>query len=150
VNLRHTAVALSVATLTVLGVAAPASAATPAVTFTKIQFNSPGSDTRTNASLNAEWVRVTNNTSKAIALKNWTLRDKSNHVLKLPAYTLKAKKSAWIHTGKGTQNKPADNLYWQSGSYIWNNDGDTATLKNTAGKTIDTCTWKSGTKPTNC
>lgn len=149
-KLRRTLVSLTAASVAVLGIAAPAAAATPAVSFTKIQFNSPGTDTRTNTSLNAEWVRITNNTTKPIALKNWTLRDKQNHVLKLPTYTIKAKAVAWIHTGKGTNNKPAASLYWQSGNYIWNNTGDTATLKNTAGKTIDTCTWKSGTAPTSC
>jgi hypothetical protein len=148
VRLRRTLVALTAATLAGLGIAAPASAATPAVTFTKIQYNSPGTDDRTNASLNAEWVRLTNNTKSAINLKNWTLRDKSNHVLTLPSYSLKSKASVYVHTGSGTAY--SNHLFWNSGNYIWNNTGDTATLKNTAAKTIDTCTWKSGTTPTNC
>lgn len=35
--------------------------------------------------------------------------------------------------------KNAKNVYWGSGNYIWNNTGDTATLRNASGKTVDTC-----------
>ncbi|GIM88354.1 hypothetical protein Ato02nite_001470 [Paractinoplanes toevensis] len=146
-RIRRILVALAM-TPAIFGIAAPAYAAAPAVSFTKIQYNSPGTDTRSNASLNAEWVRLTNNTSKAIQLKNWTVRDKSNHVFKLPTVTVAARANLYIHTGKGTAY--SGHIFWQSGNYIWNNTGDTATLRNTAGKTIDTCTWKSGTAPTNC
>jgi Lamin Tail Domain len=142
--------ALTVAAGTVLTGAVPAQAAAPAVQFTRIQFNSPGSDTRTNASLNAEWVRLTNKTKKTISLKNWTVRDRAGKIYKFPAYNLGAAKNVYIHTGKGTNGKPAAaDRYWQSGNYIWNNTGDKATLKNTKKSTIDTCSWKSVTA-TNC
>src|SRR3954447_25162279 len=39
-----------------LGVAGPAQAATPAGQITKVYYNSPGTDTGSNTSLNAEWV----------------------------------------------------------------------------------------------
>jgi len=74
-------------------------AATPAVSFTKIQFNSPGSDTRSNTSLNAEWVRMTNNTRSAIQLKSWTVRDKAGHVYTFKtSYSLGAGKRVYLHT----------------------------------------------------
>jgi hypothetical protein len=127
--------------------AAPAEAATPSVTFNRIYVNSPGSDTRSNTSLNAEWVRLKNNTSKAIQLKGWTVRDKSGHVYTFGSLSLGSKKTVYVHTGKG-KNTTA-NRYWGSGNYIWNNTGDTATLKNTKKSTVDTCSWKSVTA-TNC
>ena len=46
-----------------LGIAGPAQAATPAVQITKVYYNSPGTDTGSNTSLNAEWVRLTNTRS---------------------------------------------------------------------------------------
>ena len=127
-------------------------AATPAVSFTKIQFNSPGSDTRSTTSLNAEWVRMTNNTRSAIQLKGWTVRDKAGHVYTFKtSYSLGAGKRVYVHTGKGTDGRPdAQHRYQNSGNYIWNNTGDTAYLRNAAGKTIDTCSWTSGTAPTYC
>jgi hypothetical protein len=43
-------------------------------------------------------------------------------------------------------------VYWGSGNYIWNNTGDTATLRNASGKTLDTCSWtyKSGRAWVGC
>ncbi|BCJ71602.1 hypothetical protein CS0771_11460 [Catellatospora sp. IY07-71] len=47
------AAALTVAVGASLTVAAPAQAATPAIQVTKVYYNSPGTDNRTNTSLNA-------------------------------------------------------------------------------------------------
>jgi hypothetical protein len=143
-------------TLTVItGVAlaaTPAEAATPAVQFTKVQYNSPGSDDRSNTSLNAEWVRLTNTTKSTINLKNWTVRDAAGKVYKFTAnYNLGAGKNVYVHTGKGTDGKPdVQHRYWQSGNYIWNNTGDTASLRNPSNNTIDSCTWGSSGSVTYC
>jgi hypothetical protein len=139
---------VSAATLIGLAVAAaPAQAATPSVTFNRIYVNSPGTDTRSNASLNAEWVRLKNNTSKSIQLKGWTVRDKAGHVYTFGSLSLGSKKTVYVHTGKGTNT--STNRYWGSGNYIWNNDGDKATLRNASKSTVDTCSWKTVTA-TNC
>jgi hypothetical protein len=146
---KYLVAAAVAASLFGIGIGTPAYASTPAVSFSKIYVNSPGSDTRGNASLNAEWVRLTNNTKSTVQLKGWTVRDKSNHVFTVKAsFSLKAGKLVYIHTGRGTNN--ATNLYWGSGNYIWNNTGDTATLKNAAGKTIDTCKFGSTGSYTMC
>ena len=47
--------------------------------------------------------------------------------------------SVRIHTGSGSRTAP--NLYWHSGAYVWNNTTDKATLRNSAGTTLDTCSW---------
>ena len=77
-----------------------------------------------------------------------TLRDAQKHVFKFPALTLTAGSSVRIHTGHGSN--AAHNLYWGSGSYIWNNTGDKATLKNKAGTVMDTCSWGSGAGVVSC
>jgi hypothetical protein len=119
--------------------AAPAQAATGSVHLYKIYYNSPGSDTRSTASLNAEYVQIRNTTSKAVSLKGWVLSDASSHRYTFTAYTLGAGKTVTVHTGKGTNTTA--NRYWGSGNYIWNNDKDTATLKKSTGAKVDTCSY---------
>ncbi|MCO8274854.1 lamin tail domain-containing protein [Actinoplanes sp. TRM 88003] len=144
-------VAASVAaSLMGMGFAAPAQAAEAPVYFSRIQYDSPGKDTRSNASLNAEWFRLSNSTKKAIQLKGFTVRDASSHVYTFTAYVLNPGKSVVVRTGKGTNGKPAaTDRYWGSGNYVWNNTGDTATLRSATGKVINTCKFKKGTA-TNC
>jgi hypothetical protein len=140
---------VSAAAVAGLAVAAtPAEAATPSVSFTRVYVNSPGSDNRSNSSLNAEWVRLKNNTSKPIQLKGWTVRDRSSHVYTFGSFSLGSKKTVYVHTGKGTNTSA--NRYWGSKNYIWNNDGDAATLRNSSNKTIDSCSWKKVSSYVNC
>ena len=129
-----------------LAVASPAEAANPTLHFSQAYFDSPGSDTGSNTSLNAEWVRVKNSSSTATyTLTSWTIRDASAHVYKFPTFHLKPGASVTLHTGKGTNT--GSNLYWGRSGYIWNNTGDTATLKNSSGTTKDTCSWTSANDP---
>jgi len=113
-----------------------------------IQYDPPGSDTGSNTSLNAEFVTITNHSATKRVLTGWTLRDASSHVYRFPAFALAAGATVRVHTGHGSNG--AHNLYWGSGSYIWNNTGDKATLKNKAGTAIDTCSWTSGTGVVSC
>ena len=115
-------------------------AATPPVRITKVLYDPAGTDTRTNAHLNLEYVVITNSSTKTQTLTRWTLRDAQNHVFTFPAFTLAAGKSVTVHTGKGTAT--AAHRFYNSGNYIWNNTGDTAVLKNAAGATVSTCAWK--------
>jgi hypothetical protein len=120
----------------------PASAATPPVAFTRLQYDPAGTDTRTNAHLNLEYVLVRNNTAKPLALAGWRVRDVANHTFVFPrGYVLKARATVVVHTGKGTNT--AANLYWNQTNYIWNNTGDTARLQTPANKLIDTCKYTS-------
>jgi len=110
------------------------------VRISSVQFDSPGSDNRSNSSLNAEWVRIHNYGTQRRTLTGWTLRDTSRHVYRFPSFSLAAGASVRVHTGRGTNS--ATNLYWGSRAYIWNNTGDKATLENTAGTTMSTRSWK--------
>lgn len=143
--MRRTVSILVAAAMTLggtLALSSPAMAATPALRFHGTQYDSPGSDNRSNSSLNAEWISLINTGGKAVNLNGYTVRDKSNHVHKFGNVSIAAKGGrVWLHTGKGTNTKK--DRYWGSGNYVWNNTGDTATLRNASGKQVDTCTWKS-------
>src|SRR5882672_649260 len=114
-------------------------AAKARIAISEIWYNSPGKDTGSNASLDHEWVELHNNTGKAVSLANWTLRDKAGHVYKFGTFTLKAHASVRIHTGHGANT--AANVYWRHSWYIWNNNGDTATLKTSASAAESRCTY---------
>lgn len=146
--LVRTATAATIAVAAVVGAAMPADAATGSVHFTRVYYNSPGSDRGSNSSLNHEWVRVKNTTSKTKTLTGWTIRDRSHHVYKFPTFTLKSGKSVTLHTGTGKNTKT--NLYWGQSWYIWNNSGDKATLKTATGATKDTCSWSGGGSSKDC
>ena len=122
--------------------------ASAGIRVTGISFDSPGSDTGSNSSLNAEWIRLKNTGSKGKLLTGWTIRDTANHVYKFGTFKLRAGKSVTIHTGSGSNT--ASNRYQRSGWYIWNNDGDTAKLKNKAKTTIDTCSYSGAGSSVNC
>ncbi|MGJ5891646.1 lamin tail domain-containing protein [Streptomyces niveiscabiei] len=90
----------------------------------------PGKDTRTNASLNAEWVQLKNTAS--------------NHKYVFKNISIGAGKTVKIHTGTG-KDTSAD-TFQNRKAYVWNNDGDTATLTRSTGAKVDTCSWTKKTK----
>jgi hypothetical protein len=131
-------------------IAAPAAqAATPAIQITKVYYNSPGSDTGSNTSLNAEWVRLTNKRSYSINLKYWTVRDKTGYKYTFSSdFRLRPGYHVYIHSGKGTNT--SSHRYWGRSWYVWNNTGDTAYLRNSSSTLIDTCSWGSSGSYTYC
>lgn len=129
-----------VTALAVVGLPAAANAATgPAVRIVKIQYDSPGADTRSAASLNAEWVALRNVTTRKVSLSGWTVRDAQAHVYAFGALTVAAGATVYVRTGKGKNT--AASRYWGSGNYIWNNTGDTATLRDPQ-RVVQTCAWR--------
>jgi hypothetical protein len=116
-----------------------ARAARSPVVIQKIYYNSPGSDHGSNSSLNHEWVLLHNRTNHAVTMTHWTLRDRAGHVFKFARYRLWAHSSVKIHTGSGRRSQT--NRYWDSGWYIWNNNGDGATLKNAHGAVKSRCSY---------
>ncbi|NHI20737.1 lamin tail domain-containing protein [Phycicoccus endophyticus] len=121
-----------------LAVTAPADAGSPVV-ISAVRYDSPGADRGGNKSVNAEYVKITNRSRSARSLTGWTLRDRTGHTFRFPAFTLRAGRSVLVHSGKGRAT--AKDRYFGLTWYVWNNTGDTAVLKNRAGKTVDTCRW---------
>jgi hypothetical protein len=122
-------------------VAAPAQAAGPAVKIATIYYDSPGSDKGSNTSLNAEYVDLKNTTTKAQTITGWTLRDAGKFVYTFPKTTIAAGKTVRVHTGKGTASTA--HRYWGKTWYVWNNDKDTATLRNKSGAQVHVCSYSS-------
>jgi hypothetical protein len=127
--------------------------ATPAEAVSVIQiyrvyYNSPGTDTGSNSSLNAEYVVLKNTSRTSRSLRDWTLRDRSRHIYTIPAFTLRGGKYVTIHTGSGTNT--GSHLYWGSGAYIWNNSGDAASLRTSTGSAADSCSWGSSGSSKYC
>jgi hypothetical protein len=115
-------------------------AALPAVRLVKLQFDPPGDDEPTNSQLNKEWVQVRNFSARTRNIGGWSIRDRTGFKSKFPVdFTIAAGATVTVHTGSGTQR--ALHRYWGQGTYVWNNDGDKATLKNAGGTVIDTCAY---------
>ncbi|KOV58795.1 hypothetical protein ADK64_35650 [Streptomyces sp. MMG1121] len=117
----------------------PAHLARASVYISKVQYDSPGRDDRSNRSLNAEWVDVTNSTRKAVNLDRWTLRDDSGHTYTFRHFSLAPRATVRVHTGIGRNTR--SDLYQDQRNYVWNNNGDTATLRTDRGRVDDAVSW---------
>jgi hypothetical protein len=128
------------AAVAALAAAAPAQAASP-IQFGTIRYDSPGTDTRANGSVNGEYVVIKNTGTRSRSLTGWTVRDAANHVYKFGSFTLGAGKSVVLRTGKGTNT--SSTRYWGLGWHVWNNTGDKAYLRTSSGASVDYCAWTS-------
>ena len=118
---------------------APSASAAPCVRIYRIYYNSPGKDDRSNKSLNAEWIPLRNYCGTSRALTNWRIKDVAGHKYVFGTFRLGGGKYVKVHTGHGTNT--ATDRYWGSGNYIWNNDKDTAYLRNRFGNLVDRCSY---------
>jgi hypothetical protein len=125
----------------ILSFAPNAQAATSQVQFRLIYYNSPGSDTGSNSSLNAEYVTLKNVGTTSRNLTGWTIEDLAGHVYTFGSFQLGAGGKVRIHTGKGTNT--STDRYWGRSWYVWNNTGDKARLHNSRGTWQDSCSWGS-------
>ena len=117
----------------------PAQAATR-MQISEIWYNSPGTDTGSNASLNHEWVRLHNTSGAWITMTGWTLRDAKNHVFTFGTYRIKPHGYVTVHTGRGSRTQT--DRYWNLRWYVWNNTGDKATLRDASGRLLDQCSYR--------
>ncbi|MET8689596.1 lamin tail domain-containing protein [Streptomyces sp. NPDC004732] len=143
------ATALSVSVLA----ASPASAATArhqgGLHLGTIQYDSPGRDTRSNSSLNAEWVNIHNNSRSAVQLKGYKLKDNTGYTYTFGSYKIGAGKTVKVRTGKGSNASGV--RYWGRTNYVWNNTGDKARLIKPSGSQLDSCSWaRTGSGSTSC
>ena len=141
--------AVTLASVGVVGLATtPAEASSP-LQITRVYVNSPGPDRGSNASLNAEYVRIKNTGRTSRSLKGYTVRDESNHVYRFGSFTLKAGNTVTVRTGRGTNT--SGTRYMNRSWYVWNNSGgDSATLRNAGGTRIDRCSWRTVSSYTTC
>lgn len=107
-----------------------------------IQYDSPGRDNRSNASLNAEWVTVVNTGRSSVNLSGWSLSDADHHTYKFTHLRLAGHAAVRVHTGTGRDT--AANVYQDRRDYVWNNDRDTATLRDSHNHVAGTKSWGHG------
>ncbi|MFI6006334.1 lamin tail domain-containing protein [Streptomyces sp. NPDC051366] len=111
----------------------------PRVEISRVQADSPGREDRSNRSLNAEWVEITNTTRDAINLRGWTLRDDDGNRYRFDNVRINGRATIRIHTGIGHNTRT--DLFQNHRDYIWDNHADTATLRDDRGRTVDTESW---------
>jgi hypothetical protein len=139
---------LALAALIILLFPATASAA---IRITEISFDPSGRDTGSNSHLNQEYVVLKNTGPQAQQLSGWVLKDRNTggHRYEFPRLRLGVGKNVRIHTGSGKNDR--NDLYWGWNWYIWNNTGDTATLKQPDGTRVDRCNYgSSASSPYRC
>jgi hypothetical protein len=134
-KIRRTVLALAV-TLVAMLLASGIALAAPKVGISSLVCDAPGNDNQA-SHLNSEYVVFKNNTKKAVRMGGWTVQDKGQiHTYRFPSnFTLGAGKSVTLHSGQGRNS--STHLYWgRSYGAVWNNTGDTATLRDRGGRVV--------------
>ena len=98
-----------------------------------IEADAPGSD---KDNPNGEWVEITNQGSEPIQMDGYTLKDEANHIYTFGAFQVKPGVTFRLYSGRG-QDSPTE-LYWGLvDESVWNNNGDTAFLRDDQGALVD-------------
>ncbi|MDH5021828.1 lamin tail domain-containing protein [Halobacterium rubrum] len=85
--------------------------------------------------LNDEYVVFENPENASIDLTGYAVEDEADQRYEFPdGFTLGAGETVTLHTGSGTDT--STDLYWGSGSPIWNNSGDTVYVFDDAGTIV--------------
>lgn len=106
---------------------------TATLKIVELQADAPGSD-RDNP--NGEWLEIANQGNEAVNLDRYSIKDEANHIYTFGAFTLKPGATVRLHSGQGRDTASA--LYWGlAGDSVWNNDSDTAFLRDAAGALVD-------------
>jgi lamin tail-like protein len=111
-----------------------------------INHNPTGNDTPDK--LNKEFVVLENEGTEKVSLAGWTLTDETGtgarkHVYKFPQKAaLSSREKAYVHTGPGKdsfeEGQPSKWIFhWGRHAFVWNNEGDTATLWDADGNKVD-------------
>jgi competence protein ComEC len=102
------------------------------LTVAQIHADAEGDDRE---NLNDEYVVLKNNGDESVDLSGWTVRDAAGRTYTVPdGVAVASDETITLHTGSGTDTET--DLYWESGSPIWNNGGDTVTVRNSTGAVI--------------
>nr|WP_241966872.1 lamin tail domain-containing protein [Haloplanus aerogenes] len=103
-----------------------------AIALVDINADADGND---NEHLNDEYIILENTGDTAVDLSGWTLADAAGHTYTFPdGVTLPAGGQVTIHTGSGIDTDT--DLYWGQGSAVWNNGGDTVTVRTADGTIV--------------
>lgn len=107
------------------------------VRITALHYDAPGRD---DLAPNGEWVELTNAGDAPVDLNGYTLKDEGPHLYTFGAVVLPPGGTMRLHSGRGTDTSAE--LYWGlSGDAVWNNDGDTAYLRDPTGTLADSFSY---------
>jgi micrococcal nuclease len=99
-----------------------------------VTADAPGDDRE---NLNGESVALTNEGATTLDLSGWTVRDEADHVYRFPeGTTLAPGATLTLYTGSGADDD--GDYYWGQSRPVWNNDGDTVTVRDASGATVAT------------
>ncbi|WP_129674144.1 lamin tail domain-containing protein [Candidatus Chloroploca sp. Khr17] len=105
------------------------------INIVHIEFDPPGRD------VDGEYVLLRNTAKVPMLLAGWKLSDGGDkHTFTFPSFTLNPGGEVKIWTKSGKNN--AGNLYWNSRIPIWNNTGDTASLRDAQGHVVARYTYE--------
>jgi hypothetical protein len=110
-----------------------------AVRISRIYYNSPGPDTATNESLNAEFVRIKNTSRTVRQLRGWSISDSDGHAYRFGRLRLRAGGSITVHSGRGRDTRK--DRYWNRRGYVWDNARELVRVHNAHGRLADQCRY---------
>jgi competence protein ComEC len=85
--------------------------------------------------LESETVTIENTGDTAVDMSGWIISDAADTSYTVPdGFILDAGATVTLHTGRGTDS--ATDLYWNRGSSVWNNGGDTVIITNSEGEEV--------------
>ena len=95
--------------------------------------DSSAGDDREN--LNDEYIVFENTGDDTLDVSGWTVADDAGHTYTIPdGVTIGPEATLTLRTGSGTDTETE--LYWGSGSPIWNNNGDTVIVTTDDGERV--------------
>lgn len=139
-SLRTAAAAAALAVLIPAATMAPADAAVgKPVDIVKIRYDLPGNDGSGNRQYVQEFIQLRNVSGRPVNLTGYRVQDDgAKHTFAFPRnFVLGAGKTVEVHSGKGRATGSIQ--YWNTTSFVWNNDHDRATLRDGRGKVLETC-----------
>jgi competence protein ComEC len=97
-----------------------------------VKADAPGND---HHNLNGEYAVIRNRGVTAMEVGGWILCDAAAHCFTFPTgASIAPADSAVVYTGGGTDDRHS--FYMNRGQAVWNNRGDTATLRNREGRIV--------------
>ncbi|MEF8842536.1 MAG: lamin tail domain-containing protein [Haloarculaceae archaeon] len=97
----------------------------------EINADAEGND---NENLNDEYVVLENTGAEDFDLSGWTVSDAAGHGYTFDSFTLQPGERVTLYTGSGTDT--GTSVYWGRSSAVWNNDGDTVTVRDADGDVV--------------
>ena len=99
--------------------------------LTSIHADAAGND---NENLNDEYLVFANDGDTPLNISGWTVTDAAGHSYTFRTVTLESGAEVTLHTGTGTDTQT--DRYWGESGAIWNNGGDTVTVRNADGAVV--------------